>query len=536
MLKEIRCNKLVNGKITFHPGLNTLIGPDDGTNSIGKSSVLMLIDFSLAGDDFIKLSSDVIENVGSISVEIDFLFQNSLYTFTRNTDTPNVVFFHEKTNLIEKSIDDYREFLKNHYKFPEGSASFRSTVNPFTRIWGKENYTPSKPLHSFPSEPYKVIKPNLLKLFSCYLPVQELEKQKTITQHKKTILAGAFKEGYIKPLTKKESVLSEIRLQSIKKEMDDLKKNIELFSINTSKIINERNFQLKKEKDSLVDSLYQIKNRQKRIEENLKFGNPANKKYFDKLNLYFPDVDLDKLAKIDQFHSGITRILKDELTSELAILIEQEEKLNIEIKTLEDEMLKSIDLFEKPSSLIDRMLELSFEEKNISEQVRFRNVKKGIDDYVSDLSRQITDKTAESLKDIEKTLNETMSKYINIFYTNNPVSPEIKLFENRYEFSHKEDSGTGKAYANMISLDMSFLEKTYLPSIIHDLIVFSNIENHAIEKIISEYSKSKKQIFIAIDKLARYNIETIKLVTVNKFLSLDAEHLAFKKSWKNRIR
>lgn len=318
--------------------------------------------------------------------------------------------------------------------------------------------------------------------------------------------------------------------------MDDLKKNIELFSINTSKIINERNFQLKKEKDILVDSLYKIKNRQKRIEENLKFGNPANKKYFDKLNLYFPDVDLDKLANIDQFHSGITRILKDELTSELAILIEQEEKLNIEIKKLEDEILKSIDLFEKPSSLIDRMLELSFEEKNISEQVRFRNVKKGIDDYVSDLSRQITDKTAESLKYIEKTLNETMSKYINVFYTNNPVSPEIKLLENRYEFSHKEDSGTGKAYANMISLDMSFLEKTYLPSIIHDLIVFSNIENHAIEKIISEYSKSKKQIFIAIDKLARYNDETIKLVTVNKFLSLDAEHLAFKKSWKNRIR
>ena len=97
----------------------------------------------------------------------------------------------------------------------------------------------------------------------------------TNIQHKKTILAGAFKEGYIKPLTKKESVLSEIRLQSIKKEMDDLKKNIELFSINTSKIINERNFQLKKEKDTLVDSLYQIKNRQKRIEENLKFGNPG---------------------------------------------------------------------------------------------------------------------------------------------------------------------------------------------------------------------------------------------------------------------
>ncbi|MEG0008419.1 MAG: DUF2326 domain-containing protein [Aeromonas sp.] len=536
MLKEIRCSKLVHGKITFHPGLNTLIGPDDGTNSIGKSSVLMLIDFSLAGDDFTKLSSDVIENVGSISVEIDFSFQSTLYTFTRNTDAPSTVFFHEKSERVEKSIDDYREFLKNHYNFPEGSASFRSTVNPFFRIWGKENYTPSKPLHSFPSEPYKNIKPNLLKLFSCYLPVQELEKQKSISQNKKTILAGAFKEGYIKPLTKRESILCEKRLQDIKIEIDELKKNIELFSINTSKIINERNFQLKRKKDILVDSLYKIKNRQKRIEDNLRYGNPVNKKFFDKLNLYFPDVDSNKLAKIDQFHFGVTKILKDELVSEQSILIEQEEKLNFDIKYLEDEILESVDLFEKPSSLIDRMLELSFEEKNISEQVRFRNVKSSIDDYVSELSSLITDKTAESLRYIEKILNETMSKYINVFYTNNPVSPEIKLFENRYEFSHKEDSGTGKAYANMISMDMSILEITYLPSLIHDLIVFSNIENHAIENIIHVYSKSKKQIFIAIDKLARYNEETIEIIKDNKFLTLDSEHLAFKKSWKNKPR
>lgn len=536
MLKEIRCNKLVHGKISFHPGLNTLIGPDDGTNSIGKSSVLMLIDFSLAGDDFIKLSSDVIENVGSISIEIDFLFQDVLHTFTRNTDTPNTVFFHEKGEVIEKSIEDYRDFLKNHYIFPKGSASFRSTINPFSRIWGKENYTPSKPLHSFPSEPYKIIKPNLLRLFSCYQQVQEIEKQKSITKNKKTILAGAFKEGYIKPLTKRESILCEKRLQDIKLEIDQLKENIELFSINTSKIINERNFQLKKEKDILVDSLYQIKNRQKRIEDNLKYGNPVNKKFFEKLELYFPDVDSDKLAKIDQFHSGVTKILKNELISEQTILIEQEEILNFDIKVLEDEILNSIDLFEKPSNLIDRMLELSFEEKNISEQVRFRDVKSGIDEYVSELSKLITEKTEESLKNIEKTLNDTMSKYINVFYTNNPVSPEIKLFDNRYEFSHKEDSGTGKAYANMISMDMSFLEKTYLPSLIHDLIVFSNIENHAIEKIIKEYSRSKKQIFIAIDKLARYNKETIDIVKNKKFLTLDSEHLAFKKSWKNKPR
>ena len=127
-----------------------------------------------------------------------------------------------------------------------------------------------------------------------------------------------------------------------------------------------------------------------------------------------------------------------------------------------------------------------------------------------------------------------MSKYINKFYKGNPVSPKLKLTETRYEFNHNEDSGTGKAYANMIALDMSFLEETYLPALIHDLVVFSNIEDHAIEDILEEYSSTRKQVFIAIDKVNRFKEETQELVKRNEFLTLDSDKLAFGKSWKNR--
>ncbi|MFA0676908.1 hypothetical protein AB4567_21515, partial [Vibrio sp. 10N.222.51.A6] len=88
---------------------------------------------------------------------------------------------------------------------PDESASFRSAVNPFFRIWGKENNNPNKPLNSFPSEPYSSIKPNVLKLFSLHGDLKELELEKKATQSKKSILKGAFNEGYIKPLTKVES-------------------------------------------------------------------------------------------------------------------------------------------------------------------------------------------------------------------------------------------------------------------------------------------------------------------------------------------
>ena len=54
MLKEIRCDKFVSKgsirkPIIFHKGLNTVLGSDSGTNSIGKSTFLMIVDFVFGG-------------------------------------------------------------------------------------------------------------------------------------------------------------------------------------------------------------------------------------------------------------------------------------------------------------------------------------------------------------------------------------------------------------------------------------------------------------------------------------------------------
>lgn len=59
MLKSISCEKLIDTSITFKQGLNAVVGADDAHNSIGKSSVLMLIDFSFGGSDFPNKCDDV---------------------------------------------------------------------------------------------------------------------------------------------------------------------------------------------------------------------------------------------------------------------------------------------------------------------------------------------------------------------------------------------------------------------------------------------------------------------------------------------
>jgi len=361
-----------------------------------------------------------------------------------------------------------------------------------------------------------------------------LEKEKTATEKKKNVLKGAFNEGYIKSLTTKQKEKSEARLKELESEITKIKLSLENYSINANQIFNEENLKIKSEKDELVKNLVHLKNRLKRTDVNLTYGNTINKKNFEKLKEYFPEVDSEKLAKVDQFHSGITKILKSELREEKALLEEQIESLELEIRSVELKLLESARAVGKPSGLVDKILELSSEEKDVRDQIRFCEIKSTIDDNVDKISDQILEISTKSLSTIESKLNSAMSKYTNKFYKGNPVSPKIKLSETRYEFNHNEDSGTGKAYANMIALDMGFLEETYLPVLIHDLIVFSNIEDHAIEDIFEEYSSTNKQVFIAIDKVNRFKEATQKLVKSNEFLALGSERLAFGKSWKNR--
>ncbi len=69
MLVEIKSDKFIENEkirppITFNPGLNTVLGNNKGSNSIGKSTFLMILDFVFGGEDYINKSVDVQKNIG----------------------------------------------------------------------------------------------------------------------------------------------------------------------------------------------------------------------------------------------------------------------------------------------------------------------------------------------------------------------------------------------------------------------------------------------------------------------------------------
>lgn len=96
MLIEIQCDKFIkHGEIRkpiqFHAGLNTVIGDDNGSNSVGKSTFLMILDFVFGGKDYVNKCLDVQENVGEHTINFTFEFDGQSYHFSRsNVDYKHV--------------------------------------------------------------------------------------------------------------------------------------------------------------------------------------------------------------------------------------------------------------------------------------------------------------------------------------------------------------------------------------------------------------------------------------------------------------
>src|SRR5271154_5491835 len=154
MLIEIRSLKFRTGSVPFHAGLNVILGDENATNSIGKSTMLMVIDFAFGGGDLLEHNSDVVKELGHHEYRFTFQFGDEVQRFCRDTSQPDVVYQCGPDFELgaPMSLESYTAFLRKAYEVELPDLSFRSLVGLYTRVWGKENLDPSKPLNIVPSK------------------------------------------------------------------------------------------------------------------------------------------------------------------------------------------------------------------------------------------------------------------------------------------------------------------------------------------------------------------------------------------------
>ncbi len=133
---------------------------------------------------------------------------------------------------------------------------------------------------------------------------------------------------------------------------------------------------------------------------------------------------------------------------------------------------------------------------------------------------------------IENIINDKNRRNVTEIYSEERRSPTLKIGQNSYTFDLVEDTGTGKAYSNLILLDLAFLETTDLPFLVHDSVLFKNIQNDAVAQLIELYESTGKQTFIAIDEIRKYGQVAENKLKNKKVVQLDNNDVLYIKDWR----
>lgn len=538
MLYEIICDRFKQKKIVFHVGLNTILGDDIGSNSIGKTTLLMIIDFVFGGKDYVMLpSNDVQKNIGNHTIEFCFIFENEKYFFCRTTDDLDTVCKCDQNYKIISTItiNDFCLFLKDKYQISLEDISFRSIVGHFSRVYGKENLDEKHPLNIVKNEKAGEPTNTLLKLFDLYKFVAQLDLLLKTKSDELSAYKNAQKYNYISTIGVKKYKENKKELENLisaKEQIPtDLDKNLlDLDSIKTEELLKLK-AELSKAKRNRSHVYTQLKN----IENNINGSGSFNKLNIEELFSFFPEASVRKFSDVEVFHKEIRDVLKFELNQRKAELLKLIDIANEYVSGLEKNISKisscsnlSKAILVKYSSLQKKIENLQGENKSFDKLNALKEIK-------TEASERRDKMKKEQLVQLQSSINGKMLE-INDFIYLGKKKPPVLLFDgNQYEFFTIDDTGTGTSYKSMIVYDLSILGLTELPILIHDSVLLKQISDVAIERILELYNNGSKQVFISFDKLPAYTTKSQNILLSKCVLKLSpGGNELFGWSWNDR--
>ena len=522
--------------IRFKKGLNVVLGKEDGTNSIGKSSALLAIDFVFGGNTYI--ASDGVKHIGDHTIFFTFKFDGKEYYFARNTDSPEWIQVCSKGYEVTGDVKTRQEFvdwLKEKYKMDFPGLSFRSTLSSFFRIYGKDNTNERKPLYGIPGDGMQKSIDRMVKLFDRYRDIEDYtsrleEQKKKLAAYREarkyrfvSDLVGG-KEKYDENLAKIHSL--QVELDTLTSEQvethseEDIEKNKQKSDLKDKKFRLEESIEIKKRRLSLLDM-------------SLSYGLYPTEADLSGLQEFFPEVNLRKLYEVEGYHKKLAAILDGQFAAERDSVQREIEDLQSQVASVNDQIRElgmvgnlSKEFLDRHSEIKGKIDALKTQNEAYLTLTDLQDARKKADDMLKSAIETI-------LSDIEQAVNDKMKEYNDSLFAERHKPPHLHFNEyNSYRFETPDDTGTGSNYKGMVIFDLAVLNLTALPAIAHDSLILKNISDGSIDGIMKIYADSKKQIFIAFDKQDAYTEETRKIVTDNSVLKLSDNHCElYGESW-----
>ncbi|MBQ7417751.1 MAG: DUF2326 domain-containing protein [Acidaminococcaceae bacterium] len=533
MLTEISCDKF--GKdfrtIRFHKGLNTILGNSSGSNALGKTTFLWILDYVFGGTSYCSAGSDVKQYVKDHVISFTFNFDGTDHYFSRNTATPRTVCRCDKAgHLIQKlSLDEYRQFLKGQY---HSYVRIVEVAEHFFRIYGRGNTYEKEPYVSKRTEVGTKAVDFLIKLFGHVAILNAIQAQ----EEEFGFGSSQWKDEKKQTKSFKKIEENEQTIQILKarqKELMEQNENVGLERLGFDNNTFERISKMQKEIRKLSRRRNQLKSRLDTIRNgNSDFLTETLESDFAELNDFFPGTNLKAFKEIENFHSRIRDILREEMEEEISSLEPIVARCDTEICRLKEKIESSgiaseisQRILSQCVSISKRIGELESENQNLLREKELQEAK------------ILAERKMEKLYSEQKLVIETIKTNINtklkelndIVTGGNETAPVLSISSQKeIDFGTDGNTSQGTACKSLVLYDLAILLLTRLPVLIHDGNLLRSISTDHFEKLLKLYNSTEKQVFIAVDKAEN---EILKSTAV---LKLSEGHELFGFSWSRK--
>lgn len=533
VLYEIICDKFKKKRIEFHPGLNTVLGTEQGDNSIGKSTFLLIIDFIFGGTDY-AVSQDIIKNVGVHDIYFAFKFEEEIYRYARNTEQYRTVWIcnelYEKVKDI--SLDEYCSKIQKKYDAVKPFLTLRNSVGRYIRVYGKDNAIEKLPLNSVPSEKQTDAKYALLKLFDLYMPVHQLSTQAKLSSNELKAYKKAQQYNFIGKITKTQYIKNKKTLEDLEQEISILGSNMEKGFSDLNAEISDEAVRLKKLLSNARRMRSKLKMRLDTLSEEYDYKFSSTTNDFHELQELFPEVNLQKIENVESFHKQISRVFKAEIRVERNAICREIDDYNKIILNYEKQLEELIGNPTISKTILTRHGELVRKAEKLHAMNGQYETLTRLEENKSNDVAALEAIENKQFAVLQNDINCQMREINNYIYNGSCNSPVLNFTKGKYEFFTPDDTGTGIAYKGLVVFDLSVLILTALPILVHDSIVLKQISDIAIEKILELYQNSNKQVIISLDKHTSYTDVATKILVENSVLNLAPNgNELFGRSW-----
>lgn len=537
MLVEVRCDKFIsNGKvrepIRFHAGLNAVLGDDNGSNSIGKSTFLMILDFVFGGTDYVKKCVDVQENVKEHTICFAFDFGGQMYYFSRNTvDYNSVVKCDAEYQALPDeeplSLQKYGEFLCGQYALSAEGTTWRGAIARFIRVYKRDTLDEERPLRSSKDEKTADAIKGYMRLFDRYSSVEAQIKQAATAEDEKEAFRKSTQEyNHVRAAKNdKEKEANETRIAELEQQeqilIDDSSRGLLDLDSMTARRLSELN-------EALINYRRQralIQTQLNSVRRDMTGERRSFKRTFTDLQRFFPNEEFHTLEEIERFHQKLTKILKKEFTETERSLATTYALLGSEIAAIQEQITEIKNVPNVSQAILREFTQITTELNNLRKANENYDELQHLKQVAADYAETRDAVIADELLTIESTVNQEMGSItLEILGDSTHMPPVLRLEKlNKYTFSTPNDGGTGAQYRGLITFDLANMAVAPVPFVVHDSVLLKNIERAVFSAIIRVYHNQRhqgKQVFMAYDTLDAYDKETRELVEENAVLQL----------------